>query len=178
MPVRPRFTYSMAARYPERRHHRALTQAQARARESAETRAGEAAELVEEFVLEALVIDAGGRCAAALMVPVATGGARLRVVAGGEPLLGQVPESQVVGSVAPAHLRGHPAGVDGVAEYLRPHPCEGDGERRDEELAVRVGAGDPLAAPLHAGQACSSAAVHPATEVHEALRTLDERGEQ
>jgi hypothetical protein len=123
-------------------------------------------------------MDAGGRLGAALVMPVAAGGARLWILAGREPLLGQVAESQVVGRAGAAHPRGHPARVDRVAEHVRPDPGDGSGERRDEELAVRVGPRRPLAAPVHAGQVRSSAAVHAAAEVDQALRAIEKRGEQ
>ena len=63
-------------------------------------------EYVEQFVLEALISDGGGRFPAAVMVPVTTRGARFRIVAGGEPLLRQVPQSQIVGSAASPILVG------------------------------------------------------------------------
>jgi hypothetical protein len=46
------------------------------------------------------------RGAALLVVPVATAGAGLGCVAGGEPLLGQVSESEVVGAPGPPILVG------------------------------------------------------------------------
>ena len=82
-----------------------------------------------------------------LVVPVAAGAARLGVVTGGEPHLGDVPEAEVVGGTGAAHPRRHPAGVDRVAEHVRPQPGDGDSERGDEELAVRVGAGRAPPAP-------------------------------
>jgi hypothetical protein len=141
-------------------------------------RGGEASQLLEEVVLEPLVVDAGGRLGAALVIPVAAGGARFRIIAGGEPDLGEVPEPQIVGRTGAAHLRGHPAGVHRVAERVRPYPGDGSGERGDEELAVRIGARRTVAAPVHAGQAGSTTAVHAAAEVDQALRAVDERGEQ
>jgi hypothetical protein len=128
--------------------------------------------------LELLVMDREGRLGAALVVPVAAGGARLRIVAGGQPLLSQVPEPMVVGRIGAAHLRRHPAGVHRVAEHVRPDARDGDGERRDEELAVRIRAGRAVAAPVHPGQAGSTAAVHAAAEVDQALRAVDERSQQ
>src|SRR5215218_6671470 len=55
------------------------------------TRGGEASQLLEQLVLEPLIVDAGGRLGAALVIPVAAGGARLRSIAGGQPYLGRVP---------------------------------------------------------------------------------------
>src|SRR6187200_2397770 len=88
---------------------------------------------------------------AALMMPVAAGGARVGIPAGGEPLLGEVPEPQIVGCTRSAHPRRHPPRIDRVAEYVRPCPRDGGGERGDEELAVWIRPGRP-AAPVDAGQ--------------------------
>src|SRR5438270_12930008 len=82
----------------------------------AEARACEASEGVEQLVLEPLVADGGMRLDVLLVVPVAARGARVCVVARGEPLLREVPEPQIVGRTWAAHPRGHPARVDGVAE--------------------------------------------------------------
>jgi hypothetical protein len=60
--------------------------------ESDEARGGEARQLVEQFVLEAPVADRGMRVGPVLVVPVAAGGARVGVLAGGKPLLREVPE--------------------------------------------------------------------------------------
>src|SRR5206468_4794490 len=76
-----------------------------------------------------------------------------------------------------AHPRGHPARVDGVAEHIRPYAGDRNGERCDEEFAVRVGA-RCAAAPVDAVEFGSPAAVCAAAEVDEALRLVDERGEQ
>ena len=80
---------------------------------------------------------AGCGVAASLVVPVAAAGARFGFVAGGEPLLGQVPEPEVVGGSGAAHLGGHPAGVDGVAVDVGPEPGDGDGEGGDEAACCR-----------------------------------------
>ena len=63
----------------------------------AEARACEASEGVEQLVLEPLVADRGMRLDPLLVVPVAARGARVCVVARGEPLLREVPEPQIVG---------------------------------------------------------------------------------
>ena len=87
---------------------------------SGEGRLGEAGEIVEQLVLEAWVVDGWMRVESTLVVPVAAGGTRVGVVARGEPLLPEVSESQVVGGAGSTHSRGYPAGVDGVAEHIRP----------------------------------------------------------
>ena len=61
----------------------------------------------------------------ALMEPVAATREGFRAIAGGQPFLGQVAESQVIRSARPTHLRGHPPGIDGVAEDVRPEPRDG-----------------------------------------------------
>src|SRR4051812_39571890 len=62
---------------------------------SGERYAGVAGQGGEQVVLEVLVVDCRVRLAAALVVPVVTGAAGLWVIAGGQPLLGEVPESEV-----------------------------------------------------------------------------------
>src|SRR5687768_12030568 len=96
---------------------------------SAESRPGEASQLLEQFVLEQLILDAGGRLGAALVIPVAAGGARLRIIAGGEPFLREVPQAQVVGRTRAAHPHGYPARVHRVAEHVRPDAGDGERER-------------------------------------------------
>jgi hypothetical protein len=59
---------------------------------SGEARLSEAGESVKELVLQAPVVDGRVRLDAALVVPVATGGAGVGVVARGQPLLGEVAE--------------------------------------------------------------------------------------
>jgi hypothetical protein len=102
----------------------------------------------------------------------------LGLIAGGQPHLGEVPEPQIVRRTGAAHLRRHPARVHRVAEHVGADPGDGSGERGDQQLAVRIGARRAVAAPVHAGQAGSTAAVHAAAEVDQALRAVDERGEQ
>jgi len=94
---------------------------------SGEGRSGEASEGIEQLVLELPVTNRGVRIGSALMVPVATGRACFRILAGGEPLLGQVAEPKVIGCPGPAHLCGHPARVDRIAERVRPDPGDGSG---------------------------------------------------
>ena len=65
---------------------------------SGEALAGNVRQMVQEGVLQLLVVDRGVRLVPALMEPVAATRAGLRVIAGGEPFLGQVAEPQVVGS--------------------------------------------------------------------------------
>ena len=64
-----------------------------------ERRTGEAGQFLEQLALEPLVMDAAGRIDPALVMPVAAGGARLRVITGREPFLGEVPA--VVGTGPP-----------------------------------------------------------------------------
>jgi hypothetical protein len=59
---------------------------------SGEARGGEAGEVIEQLVLELRVADGGVRLDLALVVPVAAGGARVGVVAGGEPFLREASE--------------------------------------------------------------------------------------
>ena len=72
----------------------------------AEARACEASEGIEQLVLEPLVADRGMRLDPLLVVPVAARGARVCVVARGEPLLREVPEPQIVGRTGPPILVG------------------------------------------------------------------------
>src|SRR4051794_8099990 len=143
-----------------------------------EARAGEASQVFEQLVLESKVTDLGVRLDPALVVPVAARGARVRIVAGGQPLLGEVPEPQVVGSAGAAHPRGDPARIHCIAENVGPEPGDGCGEGGDEQLAVRIGPPCGVAAPVLAVEAGSSAVVITAAEVDQAMRTVDERGEQ
>src|SRR6266566_3966784 len=108
-----------------------MTCASALAR-SYETRLREAYEVLEQFVLEPPVVDHRMRPRAALVVPVASGAASLRIIAGREPLLREVAEPQIVGGAGATHLRRHPSGVDRVAEHLRQRSRDQHRERSDE----------------------------------------------
>ena len=68
-------------------------------------RGGEVGKVVEELVLEALVVDGPVRVESPLVMPVAAGGPCLRIIAGRQPLLGEVPEPEVVGRAGAAHPR-------------------------------------------------------------------------
>ena len=82
----------------------------------------------KQAVLELSVANCRVRTAASLVEPVPAAAARLRLVTGGQPFLGQVAEPEVVGSTGPTHPGGHPAGVDGVAEHIRPKAGDSEGE--------------------------------------------------
>src|SRR4051812_23498251 len=112
-----------------------------------------------------------------LVMPVAARDACFVVVARGEPLLGEVSESEVVGRGAAAHSGWHPAGIDGVADDIRPQPRDSYRECRDEELAVGVRAG-VLAAPVEIAEARAAAVVLATREVDESLRAVDQRCQQ
>jgi hypothetical protein len=76
---------------------------------SDEARSGAASQVLEQLVLEPPVTDGGMRLGPALVLPVAAGGARLGILAGGKPLPGEVPEPQIVGRTGSTHLGGiHP----------------------------------------------------------------------
>ena len=47
------------------------------------------------------------------------GGVRVGILASGKPLLGEVPEPQIVGPARSAHFRGHPHRVNRVTEHIR-----------------------------------------------------------
>ena len=68
-------------------------------------------------------MNGGVRLDSALVVPAAAGCARLGILAGGEPLLCEVSEPEIVGCATSAHPRGHPSWVDGVAEDIGPPPA-------------------------------------------------------
>jgi hypothetical protein len=92
-------------------HDRLTTPRQGVLQLSDEARGGEASQVLEQLVLEPPVTDGGMRLGPALVIPVAAGGARLGILASGKPLLGEVPEPQIVGRTGSAHLGGHPARV-------------------------------------------------------------------
>jgi hypothetical protein len=77
----------------------------------------------EQFVLKAQIVDRGVWGLEPLVAPVSAGAARLGIVTGGEPYLGDVPEAEVIGCARPAHPRRDPAGIDRVAEHVRPQPA-------------------------------------------------------
>src|SRR3954470_12287507 len=84
------------------------------ARASSHLRAGDACQGGEQVVLELRVEDGGVWRAESLVEPVSAAAAGLGFVARGEPLLGQVPQPEVVGGSRAPHPGRHPAGVDGV----------------------------------------------------------------
>lgn len=61
-----------------------------------------------------------------------------RIVAYGKPCLCLKPLVEIVGSAAAAHLRGHPAGIDGVGKHCRELPRDGEREHHIVQLRVRI----------------------------------------
>jgi hypothetical protein len=68
-------------------------------------------------------------------VPVASADLCCRLVADGQPGLGPLPGVEVDRSSSAAHSRARPAGVDGIAQDLRPASREREGQRDDVQLA-------------------------------------------
>src|SRR5215468_6464131 len=100
--------------------------------------AGERGQPVHQLVLESRV--AGLWCGRLPLpvVPVAAAHGRGCVVADGEPCLCEMTHLQIVGCCRAAHSGRDPARIDGIAEYARPNAREGERERGDVELALRV----------------------------------------
>ena len=71
------------------------------------------------MVLEPPVTDGGMRLGPALVIPVAAGGARLGILASGKPLLGEVPEPQIVGAPDPPILVGTQPGSNALLNRRR-----------------------------------------------------------
>ena len=75
------------------------------------------------------------------MVEILTSDVRLGVISGGEPDLGQVGLTDIVGRARAAHLGRHPAGLQRVREDAAPTPGNGEGEHRIMELTLGIGRG-------------------------------------
>jgi hypothetical protein len=99
------------------------------------------------------------------------------VVAYGQPGLGPLSGVEVHGRSWPSHFGARPAGIDGVAQNLRPasHQCESEGN--DVQFALGVGScriPRPLC-PVKVAQRPLSTAVQTAAEVYQSTGTLDQR---
>lgn len=105
------------------------------------------------------------RSLTALVVPVRAARQGFWVVARRQPLLGDMPEPQVIRRRRAAHACRYPARVDGIADRLLTQPGRGGGQCGDEELAVGVGRRTARTAPVDSFQGGMSAAVHAAAEV-------------
>jgi hypothetical protein len=79
-------------------------------------------------------VDGGVRLQAALVVPLAAGGARVGIVVDGKPFLGEVAEPWAVGRGGSAHPGGHPPGFDCVGQHVGPQTGEGSDERVTKSL--------------------------------------------
>src|SRR6476620_8823261 len=101
--------------------------------------AGEVGELVEQAVLEVGAAGRGGCRRGLAVMPDLAAAAGGRVVAGGEPGLGEVSLLEVAAGAGAAHPGRYPAGVDGVADHAGKAVGDGQGEGGDEQLAVAVG---------------------------------------
>src|SRR5215469_3267229 len=144
-----------------------------------EREAGEGGQPFDQLVLECRVTGFWRRILSLPVVPVAAAHGCGRVVADGEPCLGEIAHFQIVGRRGAAHLGRDPARIDGVAEYVRPSTREGERERDDVELALGVrlrGVPGPRG-PVDVPQGSGTAVMHPAAEVDEPIRAVDQRGE-
>lgn len=114
------------------------------------------------------------------MVPIPAVHLRGSVIARRQPRLREMPHLQIVGRAGAAHFGRHPAGIDGVAEDIRPVAGEGGGEGGDVEFAFRIGlAGVPWPAfPVDIVKAAGAAAVHAAGEIDQAVGASDPGGEE
>ena len=96
------------------------------------------------------------------MVPDLAAAGGVGTAADGEPSLGEVALFEDVAGGGAAHSGGYPAGIDRVADDVRPAAGEGEVKRGDEELAVAVGLGAVPAAggPVEVMEAVVAADVH------------------
>ena len=120
------------------------------------------------------------RRAGPLVVEVLAGDGGRGVVADRQPGLGDRGLGQVVRRAGPAHLGRHPAGLQGVAEHVRPAAGHRERQHHVEQLRVRVGLrAVPVAAdPLQVSQVGVAAPVHAGAQVHQPARTGHQGGEQ
>jgi hypothetical protein len=99
----------------------------------------ELAQFGDELVLEFGIAGLTGRLLLPQMVPVATADHCGRFVAHCQPSLGTLSGVEVHRSRWAAHLRAYPAGIDGIAQDLRPVPRRCERQRYDLQLAFGVG---------------------------------------
>ena len=74
------------------------------------------------------------------MMPVTAGDHGCGLCAGSESALRALSLVDVDRSICTPYAGAHPAGVDRVAEHLRPTPRQEEGERNDVQLAFGIGA--------------------------------------
>src|SRR5215831_13989093 len=142
--------------------------------------AGERGQPVHQLVLESRVAGLWRGRLPLPVVPVAAAHGCGCVVADGEPCLREITHLQIVGCRGATHFGRDPARIDGVAEYVRPDPCEGEREGDDVELALGVclsGVPGPPG-PVDVRQGPGTGVMQPAAEVDQPARAVDQRGEQ
>lgn len=127
--------------------------------------------------MERRVMSRRVRLDSTLVMPVAAACARFDGVARSKPLLSEVSKAQVVRCIRATHLGRYPTWSDRVTENIGPAPCDGCCKRRDKELAIRIGARGSTTTPIHPFEARPPAAVHPAAQVNQASRSVNERSE-
>lgn len=113
------------------------------------------------------------------VIPIPAADLRRALIARRQPRLREMPHLQIIGRAGAAHFGRHPAGIDGVAESIRPVAGEG-GEGGDVELAFRIGlAGIPWPPlPVDIVEGAGAAAVHAAREIDQAVGAGDPGGEE
>ena len=113
----------------------------------------------------------------AQVIPVSTADHGCRIVADRQPGLGAMALFQIVRCARAAHFRRHPAGIDDIAQHVRPATGEGKGEGGHAELAFAIGGGGvpaPLL-PVDVAQGPGPAVVHAAAEIDQMVGPLDQR---
>src|SRR5205823_1770167 len=80
-----------------------------------------------------------GRLLLLEVIPIAPTHHGLGVFADREPALGALSRVDADRGAGPAHPGARPAGIDGVAQNLRPQPSQREGQSCDVELAFSVG---------------------------------------
>ena len=131
------------------------------------------------MVLQCRILGLRVRLRTPQMVEILTPDVRLGVISGGGPDLGQVGLIDIVGRARAAHPGRHPAGLQRVREDAGPTPGNGEGERRIMELALGIGRRAVAATlfPEDVVEIGVGVVMHAGTEIDEAFRPLDQRGQ-
>src|SRR3954452_22468262 len=135
------------------------------------------AQFGDELVLELRIAGLSGRLLLAQVVPVATADHCGRLIAHCQPGLGTLSGVEVHRRSWAAHLRAYPAGIDRVAQDLRPVPRHSKCQRDHLKLALGIGLCRIPGAlrPIDIPQRTLPAPMQAAAEVNQPSGTMDQR---
>ena len=117
--------------------------------------------------------------AASLVIEIAAGHLRVRVVADGQPGLREMALLDVIGGARTAHPRRHPSRGERIRQHIGPAPGDAKRQQHVMQLAVRVGlaAVPPSVGPLRVVQVRAAAGVHAGTEIDQPAGPAHQRGQ-